>query len=103
MKHSYQLDFERNQAERWRRSNSQFVESVAVGDEVMFSVYFLQNTGQVASNNPRVHSKGRVTEKRSAGMVMVRWDCDGPDAEPVLVSASNLGHPFTSRTSNIGI
>jgi len=88
----------KSQRAKWRKSDGEFQVKVKVGDRVQYTVNFLRNTGQVASNNPRVHSTATVVARVTPSLASVRWDCDGPDAEPVMVAVSNLGHPATPRT-----
>lgn len=66
------------------------------GDRVQYSVDWVRNTGQVASNNPLVHSKATVVEVKGA-LVVLQWDCD-PVGKTVKVLSGNLGPVATTTT-----
>jgi hypothetical protein len=66
------------------------------GDRVRYTVDWVRNTGQVTSNNPRVHSTATVVSVKGS-IVEVQWDCDLV-GETTKVLAANLGPPRTTAT-----
>lgn len=69
-----------------------------VGDEVVYTAAFLRNTGQQASNDPCVHTKGEIEEITALGasttLAKVRW----PHGEVRKVNVANLCRPLTAAS-----
>lgn len=98
---NYEREFEKSMADKWRKSDKDFTAKVKVNDLVQYSVNFLRNTGQVASNDPRVHGKAVVAEVLDgsmSGCLRIVWIHETPHARSVVVHASNMGFPTTPRT-----